>query len=70
MDALPKGETTPVRVEIRGYRLDQEEGRAVLGFESLTASREWIGALAAALLPEKRFRLPKDAPYELLKQYI
>jgi len=70
VEALPKGESAPVQLEIAGYSLHLVEGRAVLAFESLTVSREWLGALAATFLPENRVVLPEDTPYELLKQYI
>jgi hypothetical protein len=70
VEALPKGESTVVQVEIVGYRLLQENGRAVLAFERLEVSREWLGALASSFLPDNRITLPEDTPYELLKQYI
>ncbi|WP_243364421.1 hypothetical protein [Fundidesulfovibrio terrae] len=70
VEALPRGEAAPVQVEIVGYRLFQEEGRAVLAFESLKVSREWLGALASTFLPDNRIKLPEDTPYDLLKQHI
>lgn len=70
VEALPKGESAAVQVEIVGYRLLQENGRAVLAFERLQFSREWLGALASSFLPDNRITLPEDTPYELLKQYI
>jgi len=70
VEALPKGENEPVLLEIVGYSLLLEEGRAVLAFERLRVSREWLGALASTFLPENRVKLPEDTPYDLLKQYI
>ena len=70
VEALPKGEDSPVQVEIVGYRLLQENGRAVLAYDRLEVSREWLKALASSFLPDNRITLPEDTPYELLKQYI
>ena len=70
VEAFPKGESAVVQVEIVGYRLLQENGRAVLAYERLEVSREWLKALAASFLPDNRITLPEDTPYELLKQYI
>ena len=70
LEALPKGEAAPVQLEIIGYSLLLEEGRAVLAFERLRASRVWLGALILGLLPGNRLVLPEDTPYELLRQYV
>ncbi len=70
VEALPKGELEPIRVEVRGYRLTQEGARTVLEFDSLTTSREWLTKLAETLLPQKRVELPEGAPVELLKVLV
>ena len=70
VEALPKGESAPVRVDVLGYRLLWEDGRAVLAFERVRVSREWLEALASTFLPGNRVRLPEDTPYELLKQHL
>ena len=70
VEALPKGELEPIRVELRGYSLVQEGTRTVLEFESLTTSREWLTRLAETMLPEKRLVLPEGAPVELLKVLV
>lgn len=70
VEALPKGETVPVQLEVVGYSLLLEEGRAVLAFERLRASKVWVGALIVNLLRDNRLVLPEDTPYDLLKQYV
>lgn len=70
IEALPKGELEPIRVEMRGYRLIQEGARTVVEFDSLTTSREWLTRLAETLLPDKRVVLPEGAPVELLKVLV
>jgi len=70
VEALPKGESEPVRVELHGYDLLQEDGETVLRFQSLRVSREWLQVLADNLLREKRIPLPPDTPFGLLKVLV
>lgn len=70
LETLPKGESETVRVEIRGYRLEREQGRATLCFDSLTVSREWLNSMAQAWLPDNKILLPDGVPLELIRSLI
>lgn len=70
VEAMPKGEAEMVRVEVLGYRLEREEGRAVLFFEELRVSRPWMQTLVETFLPEKKFPLPDGTPFDLIKMLV
>lgn len=70
VEAMPKGETEMVRVEVLGYRLEREDGRIVLFFEEVRVSRAWMQSLAETFLPEKKLALPDGAPFDLIRMLI
>jgi hypothetical protein len=70
MEAMPMGEVEMVRVEVLGYRLEREEGQAVLFFDELRVSRPWMQSLLAAFLKDKKFPLPEGTPFDLIKMLI
>ena len=60
LDLELKGETSPLRIHIRNYRLISESGETFIELKDVTTSREWINALLADYPePEKRrFKVP------------
>ncbi len=70
VEALPKGELEMVRVEVLGYRLEREEGRAMLFFEELRVSRPWMQSLVESFLSEKKVALPEGTPFDLIKMLV
>lgn len=70
IEALPKGETQAVRVEVLGYRFERQEGRVVMLFDELRVSRPWMQSLAGAFLKDKRVELPEAVPFELISTLL
>lgn len=53
-----KGETQPVRIEVREYELRQEDGRSYFVIKNIETSREWLTTLARDFAVDKPFELP------------
>ncbi len=53
-----KGETHPVRIEVREYELRREGERAFFVIKNLDTSREWLTKLARDFAVDKPFELP------------
>lgn len=70
VEAMPKGESEMVRLEVLGYRLEREDDRAVLIFEEVRVSRPWMQSLAETFLSEKKLALPDGTPFDLIKMLI
>ena len=60
-DLLLKGETQPVRVEMAGYQVIEEEEGLRLTYDDLTVSRDWLQTLADNLLASRSIKLPTSA---------
>ncbi|GAB6035954.1 hypothetical protein JCM15519_05130 [Fundidesulfovibrio butyratiphilus] len=70
LEGQPKGETQPLRIELTGYKLETVGQKAVLTWERLTVSREWLTELAKVALPGNRLELPAGTPVELLRAFV
>ena len=66
VEAMPKGETEMIRLEVLGYRFERQGERAALVFDELRVSRAWMQSAARALLKDKRIVLPEAVPFDLI----
>ena len=55
-----KGETVPVKIEIKDYKISNDQGRYFAEVKRFRTSREWLTALAANHLSSRRFELPSE----------
>jgi hypothetical protein len=55
-----KGESAPLRIDVRRYELTTKAGETHLELGAIETSREWLNALLEDLLPptSRRFKLP------------
>ena len=57
-DVLLKGEDQPLHIEVKNYRVTQDEESMLLEIGEVSVSREWIHSVATEFLNGRRFRLP------------
>lgn len=57
-DLLLRGEEAPVTLSVLQYSFHTEEGRLFVRADRVTASREWMAALAEGFLQGRRFEIP------------
>src|SRR6185369_9942136 len=67
IEAELKGETTPLQIEVDGYKINHEGHKYFVTFKSLRTSREWLTALAENELQHRRFALPASTARLLMK---
>lgn len=67
VQALLKGETTPISITIDGYEFVTENGVTWLRFQGLSVSREWLNTLVKTLVTTDRIELPNALSATLLK---
>ena len=60
VEALLRGESEPIRVEIDSYELEQRNGDVYLKIKQISTSREWITTLARQELVNRPIRLPRQ----------
>jgi hypothetical protein len=55
-----KGETSPIRIDVKGYELSSDSGETFIELGEIKASREWINQLISDFLPpdKKCFKVP------------
>jgi hypothetical protein len=55
-----KGETSPIKVAVKSYRLDSDSGETFVELGEVETSREWMNALIEDFLTpdKKRFKVP------------
>lgn len=58
LQALLRGERTPITATIDRYDIVQEAGDTFIVLHKLSASREWLAQLLARLGEGKRFKIP------------
>ena len=56
-----KGEAEPVKINVERYEVSESDGKLYLEVLDVTASREWLNALAPLLLKGKKIALPPMA---------
>ena len=59
VDLLLRGEEAPVTLSVLQYSFHTEEGRFFVRADRVTASREWMAALAEGFLQGRRFEIPR-----------
>src|SRR5580692_8587280 len=55
-----KGETQPIQVTVERYELSVSEGKTFIELKEVTASREWLTALARQALIGRKIKLPES----------
>src|SRR5437867_5404832 len=60
LEALLRGETAPIRVEIASYEIERRDGEAFFTIKQIETSREWITTLARQQLIGRPIKLPKE----------
>ena len=58
LDAELKGETQPLHVVIDSYEITNTSEGTFIEIKQLTASREWMTALASTVLKDRKFKVP------------
>lgn len=55
-----RGESTPLIVDVKDYKISTEAGETFIGLGAINTSREWINQLISDYLPreKKRFKVP------------
>jgi len=67
VQALLKGETTPISISLERYEFVSENGVTWLRFEGLSTSREWINTLLETVVTTDRIAIPAGLATKLLK---
>jgi hypothetical protein len=60
IEALLRGESHAIRVEIGSYELERRDGRAFFTIKQIETSREWITTLARQELVNRPIPLPNQ----------
>ncbi|MFP4657557.1 MAG: hypothetical protein ACLFMP_02590 [Desulfonatronovibrionaceae bacterium] len=59
-EVLLNGESEPLRAELRQYAVEHEGDKSFISFREVTASKEWVNALAEKFFAGRRFEIPEE----------